>query len=65
MSIDSLKHHLKHLKEMHDKLDKQITESYNHHDADAKVHEMKKRKLQLKDEMAKCETQIKLGRLTP
>lgn len=50
---------------MHDKLDKQITESYNHHDADTKVHEMKKRKLQLKDEMAKCETQIKLGRLTP
>lgn len=65
MSIESLKHHLKHVKDLHDKLDKEITEAYNHHDADNKVHEMKKRKLHLKDEMAKCEAQIKLGKLTP
>lgn len=65
MSVDSLKHHLKHLKDVHDRLDKQITEAYNNREADKKVNEMKKKKLHLKDEMAKCEEQIRLGRLTP
>lgn len=50
---------------MHDRLDKQITEAYNNRVADKKINEMKKKKLHLKDEMAKCEEQIKLGRLTP
>jgi len=54
--MDRLKveHHIKHLQEKHDDLDKRITPS----SADFIVRVLKKEKLQLKDEIEKLKKQI-------
>ena len=48
---EKLIHHVEHLKEKHDALDKQIKELYEHHTDDLAVEKLKKEKLKLKDEI--------------
>ena len=51
--MDKLKiqHHIKHLQELHDDLDKQIKDEYAKYGEDRLVSELKKKKLKLKDEI--------------
>lgn len=56
---EKIKHHIAHLQEQHDELDKQIQELYKHHTEDLKVEELKKKKLHLKDEIERFKNQIK------
>ena len=51
-------HHIESLREKHDELDQQIQELYEHHTADLKVEELKKKKLKLKDEIEQTNRKI-------
>lgn len=55
---EKIKHHISHLQEQHDLLDKEITELESHHSNHEKVVEMKKEKLRLKDEIEKFKKSI-------
>lgn len=55
---EKLQHHLSHLKEKHDTLDKEIKDAYLDNVSDIEVEKMKKQKLKLKDEMESCKKQI-------
>ena len=58
MHADSLKRHIDHLESSHQTLDRKIKameESYGGNDT---IHEMKKKKLYLKDEIEKCRHQL-------
>ena len=46
-----LEHHIKHLQEQHDRLDREIKELYDHHTDDFKVESLKKQKLNIKDDI--------------
>jgi len=58
--MDRLKieHHIKHLQDLHDKLDKQIVEEESHHGNCATIAILKKKKLKLKDEIEGFKNQI-------
>jgi len=53
-----IEHHIKHLQELHDGLDKEIQMQYNRHGDDRLVTELKKKKLKLKDEIEAFKSQI-------
>lgn len=55
---EKLKHHIDHLQEKHDLLDKEIKELEAHHSNHERVVEMKKEKLHLKDEIVKFKSQL-------
>ena len=55
---EKLEHHIKHLQEKHDALDKEITELYNHHENDLKVETLKKLKLHIRDEIESTKSRI-------
>ena len=55
---EKLIHHIEHLKEKHDNLDKQIKELYEHHTDDFKVEDLKKQKLKLRDEIEQTNKKI-------
>lgn len=48
---EKLEHHISHLQEKHDNLDKEIKELEAHHTDSLKVETLKKIKLKLKDEI--------------
>ena len=58
--MDRLKieHHIKHLQELHDNLDKQIIEEESHHGNCAVIGVLKKKKLKLKDEIEGFKKQL-------
>lgn len=58
--MDKLKiqHHIKHLQELHDDLDKEIQTQYKKYGEDRLVTELKKKKLKLKDEIEGFKNQI-------
>lgn len=58
MTREKLIHHVEHLKEKHDVLDKQIQELYEHHTNDFKVEDLKKKKLKLRDEIEQTNRKI-------
>ncbi len=58
MDIKKIKHHIKHLQELHDDLDKQIIEEEKHYGNDALVAFLKKKKLKIKDEIQGFKSQI-------
>lgn len=58
LTKEKLKHHISHLQEKHEKIDKDITELYNQHGNDMKIETLKKVKLHVKDEIEKCRRQI-------
>jgi uncharacterized protein YdcH (DUF465 family) len=55
---EKLEHHWSHLKEKHDRMDKEIKDAYLDNVSDIEVEKMKKQKLKLKDEMEACKRQI-------
>lgn len=55
---EKIEHHISHLEEKHDKIDKDITELYNQHENDLKIETLKKIKLHLKDEIEKFRKQL-------
>ena len=58
LNPEKIKHHISHLQEQHDSLDKDIVELEAHHSNHEKVVEMKKEKLRLKDEIEKFKKSI-------
>lgn len=58
MTREKLIHHVEHLREKHDDLDRQIKELYEHHTNDFKVEDLKKKKLKLKDEIEQTNRKI-------
>lgn len=59
ISVNKLKHHLKHLKEKHALLESKIQDSFNHYDTDETVKQLKLNKLDIKQEIENCELKIK------
>ena len=53
-----LENHIKHLQEKHDELDKQIWELDCHYDESIECHNLKKKKLKLKDEIEQCKIKL-------
>ena len=51
--------HYNSLKEKHDPLDKEIEDAYAHHVDDVILHEMKTKKLHLKEQMFDMEQKLK------
>ncbi len=59
MDAEKLRHHVKHLQEVHDDLDKQIEKEFAKYKDDALVSLLKKKKLHLRDEIESFKRQIK------
>ena len=57
-SHEKLHLHYVNVKKVHDNLDKEIEDSYNHYTNDQELKEMKQRKLKLREEMARIEDQL-------
>lgn len=57
-----LQHHIKHLEQLHETIDKQIEAEFKLYGSQAVVTRMKKEKLRLKDEIEK--TKVKLNDTT-
>lgn len=57
-TVTSLQNHLKHLKEIHGKLDKKIERNYNHYLNDTDLKKLKLEKLTLKQEIEKLKLKI-------
>lgn len=55
---EKLQHHIAHLQEKHDILDKEIRDAYMDNVGDLEVEKMKKQKLKLKDEIESCKKKI-------
>lgn len=58
LTREKLQHHINHLQEQHDSLDKKIQDLYFHHADDFKVEELKKQKLNLKDDIERLRRQM-------
>lgn len=58
LTKEKVQHHINHLQEKHDTLDKEIQTLYNMHENDLKVEVLKKLKLQLKDEIERNKAQL-------
>ena len=55
MHQESLKHHIKHLKDAHKKLENELLVLEKKHLNDTpQAHELKKKKLYIKDEISRC-----------
>lgn len=55
---EKLEHHIKHLQEKHDKLDKEIKDMYIDNTSDLIMEQAKKKKLKLKDQIEECKRKI-------
>jgi len=53
MTKEKMQHHIDHLIEQHRMLDKEITEMDCHWDESPECHDLKKKRLRLKDEIEK------------
>ena len=58
MTREKLIHHIEHLKEKHDNLDKEIVELEKHHTDHLKVETLKKLKLKIKDDIAQNQNKL-------
>lgn len=58
MTREKLIHHVEHLKEKHDRIDKEILELEAHHTDHLKVETLKKVKLKIKDEIESTNRKI-------
>lgn len=58
MDSKKIQHHIKHLQDLHDDLDKQIQEEEKHYGNDALIAFLKKKKLKLKDEIEGFKTKL-------
>lgn len=57
---EKLQHHISHLQEQHRNLDREITEADCHWDESIECHNLKKKRLKLKDEIERCRKQLLL-----
>jgi hypothetical protein len=55
---DKIEHHIVHLQEKHDALDKEIITEENHYGNHEHIQELKKEKLRLKDEIAEFKAKL-------
>ena len=55
---EKLQHHISRLEEQHRALDKEITELDCHWDESRECHELKKKRLRIKDEIESCKKQL-------
>jgi uncharacterized protein YdcH (DUF465 family) len=55
---EKLEHHISHLEEQHRELDKEITEMDCHWDESPECHDLKKKRLRIKDEIESCKRKI-------
>jgi hypothetical protein len=58
LTKEKVQHHIIHLQEKHDNLDKEIQTLYSMHENDLKIETLKKLKLQLKDEIERNRAQL-------
>lgn len=58
ITLEKLQHHVSHLEEKHDNVDKEIKELYKLHGNELKIETLKKVKLKIKDEIARFEKLI-------
>ena len=58
MNKIKLQHHIAHLKQLHDSVDKQIQKIYREYGNDVAVQQLKKKKLKLKDEIESCKKEL-------
>lgn len=58
MDSEKLRHHVKHLQEVHDDLDQQIRQDFEKYKDDALVTFLKKKKLHLRDEIESFKRKI-------
>ena len=58
LTKEKLERHISHLEEQHRALDKEIIEMDCHWDESVECHNLKKKKLKLKDEMERCKKQL-------
>lgn len=58
MNTEKLRHHIKHLQEVHDNLDQQIRHDFEDYKDDAMVSFLKKKKLHLRDEIESFKRKI-------
>ena len=59
MHAESLKHHISHLEATHSKLEKDLVILERQHENDtAHAHDVKKKKLYIKDELTRCRQQL-------
>jgi hypothetical protein len=58
MNKSSIEHHVKHLEEKHRELDQKIKIEYIKYGSDSVVHNMKKQKLHLKEEIERYKRQL-------
>ena len=64
MNREKLSEHVKHLQKVHDELDKQIEEDIKNYQEDRLVTVLKKKKLALKDEIARYDSKLLLNKNT-
>lgn len=64
MNREKLSEHVKHLQKVHDELDKQIEEDIKNYQEDRLVTVLKKKKLALKDEIARYDSKLLLNENT-
>lgn len=58
MNEDKIKSHIKKLQEKHDYIEEVLRESYMEHATDEEIHDLKKRKLEIRDEIEQCKRNI-------
>jgi uncharacterized protein YdcH (DUF465 family) len=58
MTKEKMQHHITHLQEQHRELDKEITEMDCHWDESPECHDLKKKRLKLKDEIERCKQKL-------
>jgi len=59
MNKEKMQHHITHLQQLHDAVDKQVEKIYKEYGNDVTVQQLKKKKLKLKDEIESCKKEIK------
>ena len=55
---EKLENHIQHLQEQHRAIDKEITEMDCHWDESPECHDLKKKRLKLKDEIERCKQKL-------
>jgi uncharacterized protein YdcH (DUF465 family) len=58
MTKEKMQHHITHLQEQHRELDKEITEMDCHWDESPECHDLKKKRLKLRDEIERCKQKL-------
>ncbi len=58
MTKEKMQHHIIHLQEQHRAIDKEITEMDCHWDESPECHDLKKKRLKLKDEIERCKQKL-------